>query len=137
MPTKIHGRATTTPAIRKKIQESTESADKLAKRFGINRKTVYRWRKRDHVEDLRPGPESKSKSLTREEEAAVIAFRKHTMLPLDDCYFALRKTIPHLSRSTLHRCFQRSGVSRLPHLDKPKRKKKAFKQYAPGFVHVL
>jgi hypothetical protein len=52
--------------------------------------------------------------LTIEEEAIVIAFRRHTLLPLDDCLYALQPTIPHLSRSSLHRCLQRHGISRLP-----------------------
>jgi hypothetical protein len=28
---------------------------------------------------------------------------KHTLLPLDDCLYALQATIPHLTRSSLHR----------------------------------
>jgi hypothetical protein len=43
-----------------------------------------------------------------------VAFRKHTLLPLDDYLYALQATIPQLTRSTLHRCFQRHGISRLP-----------------------
>jgi hypothetical protein len=35
-------------------------------------------------------------SLAGEEEAVVIAFRRHTLLPLDDCLYALQSTIPHL-----------------------------------------
>ena len=124
MSNKIHGRATTTPAIRKAIQESTNTILTLAKRYGINPKTVLKWKHRKSVKDQRPGPEAKSTSLTRTEEAAVITFRKHTLLPLDDCLYALQKTIPHLTRSSLHRCLQRHGISRLPHLDEPKKKTK-------------
>ncbi len=43
-----------------------------------------------------------------------MAFRRHTLLPLDDCLYALQATIPHLTRSSLHRCLQRHGISRLP-----------------------
>jgi len=39
------------------------------------------------------------------------------LLPLDDCLYALQATIPHLTRSSLHRCLQRHGVSRLPQVD--------------------
>ena len=58
--------------------------------------------------------------LTAEEEAAAV-FRKHTLLPLDDCLYALQATIPHFTRSSLHRFFQRHGISRLPEIvgDKP------------------
>ena len=36
-----------------------------------------------------------------EKEAVCVAFRKHTLLPLDDCLYALQATIPHLSRSAV------------------------------------
>jgi hypothetical protein len=43
------------------------------------------------VEDLKTGPkESRSTVLTEEEEAAVVAFRRHTLLPLDACLYALQ-----------------------------------------------
>ena len=45
---------------------------------------------------------------------SAVAFRKHTSLPLDDCLYALQPTIPHLTRSSLHRLFQRHSISRLP-----------------------
>jgi hypothetical protein len=60
------------------------------------------------------GPKPTSTALTTEKEAIAVAFRQHTLLPLDDCLYALQETIPHLSRSALHRCFQPHGVSRLP-----------------------
>ena len=77
----------------------------------------------------------RSTVLTIEKEAAVVAFRRHTLLPLDDCLYALQVTIPHLTRSLLHRCLQRHGISRLPEVegDKPKR---AFKHYPIGFFHI-
>jgi hypothetical protein len=55
--------------------------------------------------------------LSFEEEAAIVALRKHTRLPLDACLFALRPTIPHLTRSSLHRCLKRHGISRLPEVE--------------------
>ncbi len=47
-------------------------------------------------------------------EAVIVAFRKHTLLPLDDGLYALQATIPRLTRSSLHRCLERHGISRLP-----------------------
>lgn len=35
---------------------------------------------------------SKSIFLSVEQEAVIIAFRKHTLLPLDDCLYALQAT---------------------------------------------
>ena len=74
--------------------------------------------------------------LSVEEEAIVVAFRRHTLLPLDDCLYALQPTIPHLTRSSLHRCLQRHGISRLPEIEGDKPAKKKFKAYPIGFFHI-
>ncbi len=42
----LHGSATTTEAVRRAIQHSQESLRTLAKRYGINQKTVAKWKKR-------------------------------------------------------------------------------------------
>ena len=90
----LHGSATTTEAVRRAIQHSQESLRALAKRYGINQKTVAKWKGRTSVADLSTGPkEPRSTVLSVEEEAVVIAFPKHTMLPLDDCLYALQPTI--------------------------------------------
>jgi hypothetical protein len=73
--------------------------------------------------------EPKSTSLSLENEAIIVAFRKHTLLPLDDCLYALQATIPHLTRSSLHRCLQRHGISRLPDVEDGKGIKRKFKSY--------
>ena len=39
--------------------------------------------------------------LNADEEAMIVAFRRHTRLPTDDCLYALQPTIPHLTRSSL------------------------------------
>ena len=125
----LHGSATTTEAVRRAIQHSQESLRALAKRYGINPKTVAKWKARTSVSDLPTGPkEPRSTALSVEEEAVVVAFRRHTLLPLDDCLYALQPTIPHLTRSSLHRCLQRHGISRLPQVEgeaSPKRKFKS------------
>jgi len=133
----LHGSATTTEAIRRTIQNSQESLRVLSKRYGINQKTVAKWKKRTSVADRPTGPKHPSSTvLSIEEEAIIIAFRKHTLLPLDDCLYALQPTIPHLTRSSLHRCLLRHGISRLPEVggDKPDRKK--FKSYPIGYFHI-
>ena len=43
---------------------------------------------------------------------SAVAVRRHTLLPHDDCLYALQATIPHLTRSSLHRLFQRHDISR-------------------------
>ena len=133
----LHGCATTTEVVRRAIQHSQESLRGLAKRYGINPKTVAKWKARETVGDRPAGPrEARSTSLTVEDEAVVVAFRRHTLLPLDDCLYALQATIPHLTRSSLHRCLLRHGISRLPEIDGDKPGKRKFKTYALGFFHI-
>ena len=129
----LHESAKTTKAVRRAIQNSQESLRTLSKRYGINQKTVAKWKKRTSVVDLPTGPkEPNSTVLSPEQEAIIVAFRKHTLLPLDDCLYALQPTIPHLSRSSLHRCLQRHGISRLPEIEGDKPAKKKFKSYPIG-----
>src|SRR3984957_14228094 len=101
----LHGSATTTEAVRRAIQHSQESLRALARRHGVNAKTIAKWNGWTSAADLPTGPkEPRSTVLTGEEESVVVAFRSHTLLPLDDCLYALQPTIPHLTRSSLHRC---------------------------------
>src|SRR5271166_3261137 len=119
------------------IQHSQESLRGLAKRYGVNPKTVAKWRARTSVSDRPTGPKKpKSTVLSVEEEAVVIAFRRHTLLPLDDCLYALQPTIPHLTRSSLHRCLQRHGISRLPQVEGEASAKRKFKAYPIGYFHI-
>lgn len=48
----LHGSAKTTAAVRRAIQHIQESLRVLSKRYGINPKTVAKWRKRTAVKDL-------------------------------------------------------------------------------------
>ena len=66
--------------------------------------------------------------LTLEQEAIVIAFRRHTLLPLDDCLYAIRPSLPHLTRSSLHRCLQRHDISQLPQVEGEASVKRKFKR---------
>jgi len=133
----LHACATTTEAVRRAIQHSQASLRSLAKHYGINQKTVAKWKRRCSVSDIPTGPkEPRSTILSIEDEAVVVAFRRHTLLPLDDCLYALQATIPHLTRSSLHRCLQRHGISRLPDVDGDKPEKRKFKSYPLGYFHI-
>ena len=132
-----HGSATTTAAVRRAIQHSQESLRRLAKRYGINPKTVAKWKGRPSTVDRKTGPsEPKSTVLSIEDEAVIVAFRRHALLPLDDCLYALQPTIPRLTRSSLHRCLQRHGISRLPETDGDKPPRSRFKRYPLGYFHI-
>src|SRR5215468_1043719 len=133
----LHGSATTTHAVRAAIQRSKATAKELAGRYGLNPKTVAKWKKRTFIHDAPMRPKDpRSTVLSIEEEAIAVAFRKHTLLPLDDCLYALQATIPHLTRSSLHRCLLRHGIGRLPKVQGDKPMKKAFKAYPIGYFHI-
>jgi transposase-like protein len=133
----LHGSAKTTHAVRAAIQRSKATLAELAEQYGLNPKTVMKWRNRLSLEDLPMGPKDpRSTVLSQEQEALCVAFRKHTLLPLDDCLYALQATIPHLTRSSLHRLFQRHGISRLPEVEGDDKRKKKFKTYPIGYFHV-
>jgi transposase-like protein len=90
----LHGSARTAEAARRAIQNSQESLRKLALHYGVSPETIAKWRKRDSVSDARMGPEEPSSAvLSKDEEALIVAFRKHTLLPLDDCLYALQESI--------------------------------------------
>src|ERR671912_2939768 len=133
----LHGSARTTEVVRRAIQHSQESLRALASRYGVNPKTVAKWRARASVGDRRTGPKDpRSTVLSSEDEAVVVAFRRHTLLPLDDCLYALQATLPHLTRSSLHRCLQRHGISRLPDTKGEGAAKKRFKAYPIGYFPI-
>src|SRR5690606_13198810 len=82
------------------IQRSQASFAQLGRELGINPKTVAKWRKRATAEDMKTGPaELRSTALSEAGEAMTVAFRRHTLLPLDDCLYALQPSIPHLTPS--------------------------------------
>ena len=135
----LHPSASTTPSTRKKIQDSKESLKKLAKRYGITVSTVLKWKKRDFVHDAPRGENRRhSTVLSRQKEALIVAFRTHTLLPMDDCLYSLQKTIPKLNRSNIYPCLKRHGIQRLPKSPLIQRKisSKKFKEYPIGYFHV-
>lgn len=96
------------------------------------------WRKRDHVSDLPFGPKKLRTVLTDIEQKAICIFRKATNHSLDDCFIALKDSIPNLSRSNLHRCLKRNGISVLQKEEKTTSTagKKKFKTYEIGYLHI-
>ena len=53
-----------------------------------------------------------------------------------DCLYALQPSIPSLTRSSLPRCLQRHGISRLPDPDGDKPRRSKFKRYPIGYFHI-
>ena len=146
MASTIHANARTTPRIRREIQMAPPSVSNaaLARRYGIHRHTVAKWRKRASTEDASARPHRLCTTLTEPQEQVVVAIRELLLLPLDDLLVVVREFIePCLSRSALDRCLRRHGVSDLRTLQRERDGDKAalqppkrFKAYEPGFVHI-
>src|SRR5215218_468496 len=133
----LHGSARTTPRIRAELQASQETTRVLAARHGLNPKTVQKWRQRTTTADQPMGPRRpRSTVLTEAEEAIVVEFHRRTLLPLDDVLGCLRETIPTLTRSALHRCLERHGISRLPRDAEKASRRQRFAETATGYVHI-
>src|SRR5260370_16830633 len=100
----LHGCATTTHTIRAALQRSKAPLKELATQHGLNAKTVAKWRKRAFVHDAPMGPKTPhSTVLTDEEEAIVVVFRRHTLLPLDHCLYPFHAPLPHPTPPSFHR----------------------------------
>ena len=135
MELNLHANATTTPKTRSYIQGSKKSVAKLAAELGVSETTIYRWRDRTTVEDRSHRPKNLVTSLSPVEERAVCELRTSLQLPLDDIVEVMRRCINgKLSRSAIHRCLQRNGVSRRPKPDKPKAG--VFETASIGFIHI-
>lgn len=139
MELRLHKNATTTPRIRREIQESSLSASQLAKKFGVTIPTIQRWRHSESVEDRSHTPHRLQTTLTPAQEVVVVELRKLLLLSLDDLLVVTREFInADVSRSGLDRCLRRHGVSNrkalLPKTDPPP--PKTFKDYVPGYVHI-
>ncbi len=133
----LHGSARTTPRVRAELQASQEKTSTLARRHGLSRTTVTKWRARTTTDDAPMGPSAPhSTVLSPVEEAMVVEFRRRTLLPLDDVLGCLRDSIPKLTRSSLHRCLERHGISRLPENPDKASKRGKFAEAAIGYVHI-
>ena len=136
MDLKLHANATTTPRPRAYIQNSPASNAALARELGIHSRTVARWKARREVVDRSTRPHRLATTITQWEEALIVELRCSLALPLDDIVEAMRRCInPELSRSAIHRCLQRHGISaRLTPKTAPAA---AFHTDAPpGFIHI-
>lgn len=143
MNIQLHQNARTTPAIRLELQAQPQSVSNraLAEAYGLNRHTVAKWRQREGAGDASHRPHRLPTTLSAAQEMVVVELRKTLLLPLDDLLAVTHEFIhPAVSRSGLDRCLRRHGVSNLkallPKEEGAKTPVKAFKDYAPGFVHV-
>jgi hypothetical protein len=89
----LHKNATTTPAVRAQIQQSSAREYELAEQYGISRTTVQRWKHRNSVEDRRHTPHWLQTTLNAGQEELVVYLRKQLRLPLDDLLSVVREFI--------------------------------------------
>ena len=135
MELSLHANATTTPKTRAYIQRSTRPVADLATELGVSETTIRRWRGRTTVVDRSHVPNKLTTSLAAIEQALVCELRTKLQLPLDDITEVMRRCVnAKLSRSAIHRCLKRHGLSRRPQPDKPA--VGVFEQATVGFIHV-
>jgi transposase InsO family protein len=135
----LHSQATTTPRVRAAIQASDQAGTVLADRFGVTAQTIYKWRKRDTVEDRSHTPHRLQTTLTPAQEAVAVALRKTLLVSLDDLLAVVREFLnPNVSRSGLDRCLRRHGVGNLRDLQAraAQPRHSGFKAYEPGYLHI-
>lgn len=92
----------------------------MAAELGVSQTTIRRWRGRTTVGDHSHTPKRLQTSFSPMEEALVCELRTRLQLPLDDIVEVMRRCVnDKLSRSAVHRCLKRHGVSRIAEPDKP------------------
>src|SRR5487761_2091552 len=135
MLVKLHANAATTPKVRRYIQDSKQPAAELARELGVSETTVRRWKDRVDVADHSSRPHVLATRFSLEEEEIAVELRTRLGLSLDDALEVLRRCVrSDISRSALHRCWARRGVS-----SKPEEAKPAPGRFEPqpfGYVHV-
>jgi len=130
----LHANATTTPKIRSYIQRSKKPVAELAAELGVCETTIRRWRGRTTVGDRSHRPNRLMTSLSAIEERLVCELRTALQLPLDDIVEVMRRCINgKLSRSAIHRCLHRHGISQRKQPDRPS--VGVFEQATVGFIH--
>jgi transposase InsO family protein len=135
MHLKLHANAATTPRTRAYMQKSTASVAELAREFGVSETAVRRWKGRTTTTDRPHVAHRLAISLTPLEERLVVELRTNLELPLDDIVEVMRRCVnPKLSRSAIHRCLKRHGVSARPKPPKPAAG--TFEDASIGFIHV-
>ncbi len=127
----LHGSARATPRFRAEFQASKDTTGTLARRYGPNRTTVTKWRQAT-MKLIAPH----STVLCSKERPSWPGPAPRPLLLLDNLPGCPRDSTPKLTRSSVHRCLERNGISRLPdNPDKASRRGK-FAKTAIGSVHM-
>src|SRR5579862_199711 len=101
--------------LRAAIRRTKGSIRTLSERFGVNPKSIRRWKSRDSTEDRTPGPRRRRSSiLSPSAQTMLLCARRFARLPLDDCLYLLAAASVSVSRASLQRFFRREQLSPLP-----------------------
>lgn len=138
MEIKLHKLARTTPAIRKEIQGSDMVAKDLAKKYGVDISTIYKWRKRNDVNDRSHTRHNLLTKFKPEEEEVVKELRVRLGLSIDDITEVVHRCInADISRSAVYRCLKRLGVAkRAPNHAGEAAPKQFEERTTPGYIHM-
>ena len=143
----LHGRATTTEAVRRALQLRRESVRAAARRYGVSPTTVQKWRKRRTVADERMADGTQAGpldgALDRGGSRGRRAFRRHTRRCRSTT--ASTPSSPPSRTSRDHRSTAAASgataslacptlTATSPDGDKPERSR--FKAYPIGYFHI-
>ena len=82
-----HRYAATKHAIIAVIQSSQATTAALSRDLGVNVKALAKWRRRVTVEDRKTGATQPTSTVPNaDEDSMIVAVRRPTLLPMDDCY---------------------------------------------------
>lgn len=111
MEIKLHANATTTPRVRRYLQQSDKSDRELAKELGISVSTVRRWRVRQEVEDQKSTPKNVHKVMRQEQVDLALWLRTHFVLPLDELVTCINEGMGQaISRASLDRLLKKGEM---------------------------
>ncbi|MGJ3353518.1 hypothetical protein [Providencia sp. Je.9.19] len=111
MEIKLHANATTTPRVRRYLQQSDKSDRELAKELGISVSTVRRWRIRQDVEDQKSTPRNVHKVMRQEQINLALWLRTHFVLPLDELITYVNDGMGQaISRASLDRMLKKGNM---------------------------
>lgn len=129
MEIKLHANATTTPRVRRYIQQSDKSDRVLAQELGISVATVRRWRQRQSVADQHTAPKNVHKVLRPEQSMLINWLRQKLMIPLDELVTLVNSGMQQsISRAGLDRYMRRAELAHMNVLEaRELRGKKAIK----------
>jgi len=134
---RIHKNARVSFALRKEIQESNDSINSLALKYGLSWKTVKKWKERESIEDKSSRPHRLRISLTKEEEDLILFERKKFKKTVEEIFFSTEGVIPNIYPLKIYRCLVRYGLNVLPdELLKAERKIRKFRKYTIGYLHI-